>query len=480
MQGKFGEAHAMAERLIARQPRFVPAYNNHAPMPAYHDGKVAAAIDLTARALIVEPDNVFALSNLVRFLAASGKMAEARRQAERLKQLEPTTLELACKQAEAATWIGDNADVLALFAAAQRLESAREPHETALLHHLAAVASFHLGDERAAREHWQAALHRCRGSRRRKAILDDLKQPIGKRHAPWSCDFATIVPKNLIGGLIARMTSGRGRDPNRVPVAAAKGFVATHPEVEGLVPLLLNLTEGSGRELAMMLAILVRSPAMLEAVRDFALSQRGPDAMRTQAATLADDEGLLPDSPVQLWINGEWHPVAMQRYQIHGDAVKRKHAPGVFALIENGVAALQVGDFVGAEALLRRALAIDPDDPVVMNNLAGALAELGRLAETEAIAERLVEHHPDYLFGRTALAGILAQRGELARARDLLKPLLNRRRFHHNEFAALSIAQIRLLVAENNLEQARVCLDMWRQSDPDHPAIAGYARILSR
>jgi tetratricopeptide (TPR) repeat protein len=479
VQGKFREAHAMAERLIAKQPRFAPAYNNGADA-CYHEGKIAAAVTLTERVLAFAPINIFALSNLVRFLAASGKMTEARRHAERLKQLEPTMPDQALKQAEALTWIGDDAGVLAAFAAAERLEAEAGADEMAGLHHLAAVAQMHLGDEGAAREHWQAALRAQPGFAVAQANLDDLKQPVGNRHAPWYCDVASIMPKNLIGGLIARMTSARGRDPDLATAAAAKGMVAAHPEVEGLVPLLLNLTESSGRQLAMMLATLVRAPAMLEAVRDFALGQRGPDALRTQAATFANEAGLLPDSPVQLWIQGEWRPVAMQRYEIHGDALKRKHAPGVFALIEKGMAALSVGDCAGAEALLRRALAIDPDDPVVLNNLAGVLAQRGRLAETEVIAERLVERHPDYLFGRTALANMASERGEVARARELLAPLLERRRFHHSEFAALSMAQLNLFLADNNLEQARICLDMWRQADPHHPALARYAKLLGR
>jgi tetratricopeptide (TPR) repeat protein len=117
---------------------------------------------------------------------------------------------------------------------------------------------------------------------------------------------------------------------------------------------------------------------------------------------------------------------------------------------------------------------------VVLNTLAGVLAQRGRLAETEVIAERLVERHPDYLFGRTALANMASERGEVARARELLAPLLERRRFHHSEFAALSMAQLNLFLADNNLEQARICLDMWRQADPHHPALARYAKLLGR
>jgi tetratricopeptide (TPR) repeat protein len=478
-QGKYGESHLLAEQLIARQPRFAPAYNNGAEA-CFHDGRLAQAIALTERVFGFEPGNVYALSNLVRFQAISGKMAEARRHGVRLKEVEATTRDWAGKQAEALTLIGDDAGVLAVVEKAGRLESGPDADSQALLHHLAAVARLHQGDERAARDQWQAALQAMPGFQPARGNLDDLKQPIGKRHAPWIGEMSLLAPKKLIAGLFARIKSAPGSDRDRATGAAAKAYVAVHPELQGMVPLLLALGDAASREFAMLLARLIEAPAVREAVRDFALSQHGPDDLRTQAAFLAEEAGLMPAGPVRLWIEGGWRPIAVQRYEIHTDPVKRTHAPGVSALIESGVAALRVGDAAGAEALLRRALAIDPDDPVVLNNLAGALAQLGRLAETEAIAVRLVERHPDYLFGRTALASMAAQRGEMARAHELLAPLLTRRRFHANEFSALCQAQINLFLAEKNVDQAQLWLDSLRRADPDHPGIKTFERILRR
>src|SRR5205085_12246846 len=110
--------------------------------------------------------------------------------------------------------------------------------------------------------------------------------------------------------------------------------------------------------------------------------------------------------------DGEWRSILLQRFEVHGDALERSHAPGVFDLLSQGVQALQARNPARAERILRQALAIDPDDPVVMNNLAATCAQQGRTDESEAISIRLHERHPDYLFGRTALASLAADRGD--------------------------------------------------------------------
>src|SRR5262249_36049497 len=155
---------------------------------------------------------------------------------------------------------------------------------------------------------------------------------------------------------------------------AAERYLQTHPELEGLVPLLLDRSDGPGRELALHLAGLLRTPAMLQAARDFALGQRGPDKLRLQALQLAEQAGLLVAGPRRLWLGGAWRDVAAQLFEIHTDVVERPYAPGVSDLLSQGIAALNKNDVAHAESLFREALAIDPDDPAVLNNLALACA----------------------------------------------------------------------------------------------------------
>lgn len=314
-----------------------------------------------------------------------------------------------------------------------------------------------------------------------RANLDDLKQPPGKRNAPWFYSFSSFVSKKLVDGLMKRMAGVRGKGEEVVILHEAKSYLGEHPELEGLVPLLLDRGDRGGRELALHLAGLFRTPVMLAAVRDFALGQRGSDQLRIQAAQLAEQAGLLPASGAyRLWLGGTWRQTTIQKYEVHTDPVEHAHAPGVLDLMTQGTNALREGDAPRAERMLRQALAIDPDDSLVLNNLATTCAQLGRPDEAEALSIRLHERHPDYLFGRTALANLASQRGDLDRARELLEPLRSRQRLHVNEFATLCMAELNLHLAAGNLQEAGHWLDMWRRTNPDHPALGQYETRLGR
>jgi Tfp pilus assembly protein PilF len=128
--------------------------------------------------------------------------------------------------------------------------------------------------------------------------------------------------------------------------------------------------------------------------------------------------------------------------------------------------------------MLRQALTIDPDDPVVLNNLAVACANLGRTDESEALSQRLLARHPDYLCGRTALASLAVERGNLDRARELLEPLLARKRLHMSEFVSLCMVEIRLHVAAGDRQQAPHWLAMWREVAPEHPSLGLFESLL--
>jgi tetratricopeptide (TPR) repeat protein len=469
-QGRYARAREVAAQLAQRRPQFPPAYNNGAEA-CFHDGRLAQAIDLEQRLLTFDPDNVHALANLVRFLSVSGKGEDARGYAERLKKLKPLSKDHAAKQAEALAWLGDDAGVLAVFEQGRSLAGAEGPEDDATLYHLAAVAAYRLGREEEAHGYWHSALGAVPHFELARGNLEDLQRPVGERNAPWSYPFNYYVPRKLIEGLLAQVAPARGKDRDEAVEREAQQYLQAHPELEGLVSLLLDRGDGPGRELALGLAGLFRTPAMLQAVRDFARGQRGANQLRTQAAHLAGGAGLPPGSPPRLRVGGAGEGTG-RGFEIHADPVGRPLAPAVIDLVNQGMSALGRGDAARGERLLRKALAIAPDDPVVMNNLAVACAQLGRPDEAEALSIRLHERHPDYLFGRTALASLAAERGRLDRARELLEPLRRRQRLHVAELISLCMAEINLHIAEGDWPEAQRWLGMWREATPDHPSLA--------
>ncbi|HJT76087.1 MAG TPA: tetratricopeptide repeat protein, partial [Gemmataceae bacterium] len=219
------------------------------------------------------------------------------------------------------------------------------------------------------------------------------------------------------------------------------------------------------------LAALAATPALLEALRDFALGQRGPDALRIEAANTACAADLIPTGPVRLWQGGEWREILMLGWEIHEEPTG-SHPPAVEQLAREAIVASQEGDGALAERLLRQALEKAPDAPDLLNNLATAYEIQGRKEESAALIRQIHERFPDYFFGRANLAHLYVREGRLEEAAELLKPLLLHKRLHRTELAALAAAEIALRLAEGNRDAARSWLDIWKSADPDHPSLA--------
>jgi tetratricopeptide (TPR) repeat protein len=279
--------------------------------------------------------------------------------------------------------------------------------------------------------------------------------------------------------LVAQMQPAAQRGTNAAITQAARRYLKQHPEAVGLVPLLLDHGDPQARQHAMNLALTAETPELLAALRDFAFSQRGPDAMRVQAAQASLQAGLLPSRRVTLWSSGEWREVALMSYTLHEEQVVN-HQPQVEKLLQQAIADLRQNRPGRAGALLKQALEIEPDKPDLLNNLAVAYSGQGRGKEAETLIQQIIERYPDYVFARTSMARTYLLRGKIAEAKALLEPLLDRERFQIMEFAHVCMAQIELLLAEGNREAARSWLDMWANADPDHPAIEDLRLQLDR
>ncbi len=191
--------------------------------------------------------------------------------------------------------------------------------------------------------------------------------------------------------------------------------------------------------------------------------------------------GALPTGRVQFWGEGQRREVILMGIEIHGDAVReRSHRPQVERLIEQALEHMHAERMAPAEALLQQALALEPDAPDLQNNLAATYATHGRQAEAEALWQAVYEKNPDYLVARIALARAAALRGDAPKARELLDPLLARRRMHFSEFAAVAGAQIDTALADGNPEEARSWLQMWEKAVPDDPRVETYRGEIRR
>ena len=149
-QGKYRQMRETADALLQRQPDFPPALNNIA-QSYYAQGNLDQAMAAALRVLANHPDNHNALANLVHYHCLLGEIDQARVFAARLRSVQSNAEDLPARQAEAASYLGDDQAVLDAFHAAERRGRLKPPLGDPLLCHLAAVAAFRLGDQAQAR-----------------------------------------------------------------------------------------------------------------------------------------------------------------------------------------------------------------------------------------------------------------------------------------------------------------------------------------
>ena len=222
------------------------------------------------------------------------------------------------------------------------------------------------------------------------------------------------------------------------------------PELIGLVPLLLDRGDPRGTELAIRLAAESQNAECLECLRVFALSQRGRDDLRIDAARICREAGLLP-TRVQLWQEGKRKDLVILAFRLNWDEGE-KLPKLARKLKDRGADALRAGRLAEAEALFRKGLAIAPESPGLANNLAAVYFQTGRESEALELTRRNHERHPDYPFSAITLASLAALDGDLDEAHRFLSPLLECKQMHVSEFA--SLCEVQLQIAEEQDPEA--------------------------
>lgn len=464
---KYNEGRELAEKLLERQPHFVPALNNIS-QTYYIEGDLEQAIATARRVLEFEPDNYHALSNLTRYLCLSGQKTEAGQTAEQLKKTESERIDLWIKKAEALTYLGDDRGVLDAFEGAKQSNLLEPPLGDPLLYHLAAVAAMRLDNKKQAIRYWEQALKIAPGLHLAAANLADLQQPVSEQHAPWPFYLSNWLPGQIVEELRTRLASlPKGANEERI-TEMTRDFLRRHPEVENIIPTLLERGDPQARQLALTIATFAEMPVLIEALRDFALSRHGPDKLRHQAAQTASQAGAMPAGQVRMWLEGEWRDIVLMGFEIYFEPKgESPHAPKVMELMKEGIEATNDDDYERAERLLKQALADEPDAPDLMNNLAVCYVAQGRIEDAETLLHKIYQEHPDYFFGRIGMANLLVQRGEFEQAEEILQELLSEKRLHISEFAALCQAHILLYDHSDRPESAETWFKMWYDVDPE-------------
>jgi tetratricopeptide (TPR) repeat protein len=455
---QYTQARRAAEKLIKRYPEFTPALNNLSQIHALQ-GELQPAIDLINRVLESLPHNVHALSNLARLLFLSGHPEAASEAAARLKRSPDEAVDAFAKKAEALSFLEDDAGILELYQQAR------------------AQGDLELADPSGL---FRQALKTNPGMRLARQQLDDLGQPADQRHGAYAFPLANWVPDATIRQLERSLQPAIRRKREADIQNAAQVFLDQHPELLFLAPHMLKRSDEQACDFVISLAGLSEHPVLLQAVRDFALGQRGSSNQRMSAAQLASQRDLLPSGLVRFWSGDEWREVMLLGFEITEEPHATHLSPKAQKLFEEAHNFLLEGDGARAQVLLEKVLALEPDDPSVHNNLALALEMQGQTEEAQAMLRALHAHFPDYLFGVCGVARLEIAAGNSEHARQLLEPLLQRQRLHLTEFSAFCTAQIELCLAEKNENAARSWLEMWERVDDENPQLYPYRLRLNK
>jgi predicted Zn-dependent protease len=172
-----------------------------------------------------------------------------------------------------------------------------------------------------------------------------------------------------------------------------------------------------------------------------------------------------------MWRGGKPGPVILTCTELTYEKLDNFRNAMADRLAERAQNALLRRDLDGSEHLLREALELEPENPVLWHNLAVTIRSAGRREEAEKLFEENHRRTPDYSFGLMQQADQLLEQGDVDAARQLVAGLLVRPRLHVREFSALCHLQMAIHDACGEPEASRAWFDRWVEVDPQHPAL---------
>ncbi len=475
--GRAREAREAARQALSADRPLVPSVLNNLGSAAWTEGDFAQAEASFRQVLDSHPENVHALANLAILLLISGRGTEATEVAGRLKASTAPANERWLKVAEALSYLGDDAGVLEAFEREQQENRSRPRASRARIRHLAAVAALRRGESNRALGLWEEALDLMPGLEPARRNFEALDLPVALRPVPWPFELEGWLPPARVKVLRPHLESMNGEEEAR---RVGARLLEELPELRHLLPLLLDRGSPEALRLALRLCGLTADASLLEEVKRFALGERGPIDDRLFAARIALSAGVAREDELQLWTGKRRQPYRWLDIEAYHEAAPgQRHSPRVEKLLERALELLRQRDGKQAEPLLREALALEPDSPALLNNLAVARQFQGHIEEGERMGEEIHQRWPEYFFARCAVARLRIRDGRLEEARALLEPLLSQRRLHVTEVAALCPAQMDLLLAEEDAQGAEVWLHILETTLPNDPQLERYRALIS-
>ncbi len=456
-----------SRRATGLLPGYPPPLNNLS-LALFLAGQPLEAIETTERVLSQHPDDIYALSHLIRLLVWTGREQEAREPWLRLQDRSTPHAALQFQIAQTAAVMADD----------ERVSSALEPHKDTTPEdpEWSQEAQLFLATADANLGRHSEALDRLRnlGLRGPRIQAFILALEAGRPGIGWAERFPYFGPTDLIhpeqfmeleeiGALDPDMQSDRAR--KRIA-----RFVERYPQIVRAVEKII--WEQQLPQAGVPLLAAIGTPEAYAALRRFGLSQAGPDDERLDALTHLYEAGEIAEGErYHAFLGGEWRDVELTLV-LGGTGPDSDYAPEVQALLAAAEAALRDEELGKAERLLRKVLELEPEAKEAYNNLAAICLQREDVAQAAALLEAALRIDPMYAFPRGSLATLRLQDDDLAGAKTLLAPLAERRGLGELEEAFYRFVAAQVALREENCAAARAHLSAALNAIPEYePAL---------
>lgn len=468
--GHYVEGRKVNLRAAERMPELAAPRNNLV-LTYVLEGNFPEALRIARETCERFPNNFHARCNLAQILLRTGERAAARQQMTGLPALSDLKFDDKIKWVETLAYMGDDEQQVKLY---EQLQQDKElwSHLPAMTRHLLAVSLARAGDIKQAQKLWKEAFQDNPRLDEVRENLDDLKKKPGERNGPWPFPISYWIPRQWVVEMSDAVFGITDEDTLQRKLGK---LLKDRPTLLAAIPMLLERGDPAGRQFALHMASIIP----VEGLKEFVLSLNGTDQERVMASEYAAEYGLLPrNTPLMIWQAGEQKEILLLGFEIDDEPGPPIEPPAAQELFQQSYDAYHEKDHAEALRYAEEALKLAPDAPEVMNQVAAMLELNGRKSEGYAITRQLATQYPDYLFGRVGMARLLTQEKKFDEARAWILPLIERSRFHFSEFRALQMAQVELLLAEENFDGVEKQLAMWQDVDPDAPQIEHFQMQL--
>lgn len=469
-------------RLNKKSAKFLgdwpPPWNNMS-LALFYDGKPQEAIKIARQVIANYPDNIQALSNIIRYLAWTGREEEARQYWEMLRDVEPLETSNRLKKADAAAVLGEDESVYELLRPLAKTEIGPElpPRHYAQVQTFLAVAEANLGRFRPARRRlfkvndnspWMLA--------QLEAMRDGRAGPGYADRYPYFRSYE-LLSREVLNEFMQLVDQARTIS-EKAWQQRIRQFLNRYPQIVLFAEKII--WEEEQADVGFSFLELIDTPEAYAALRRFALSQAGPDRERLRAIALLQQAGqIAADEEITLWQNGQWLPVKLATYEIN-DEPEEEYPDHIVDLLLKGQAAINAGELAEAEQHFRKILSIDPKNKTAYNNLSIVYSRQKKDEQAKEMLQAALDIDPLYVFPLVNLAHYLIDEDKLEETKELLAPLAEKQRFHSQEMAVYAFVQARLASAEEEYEKARNSLELALRMDPDFAPVQNLLDVLDQ